>query len=95
MRTLAALAAVIALSGCYTVRYQTQTPAGARVHEERESFFLWGLVGAADVDLDAICPEGPAVWQNEANFVDGLLTLITFGLYAPRTVTVWCGSTIR
>lgn len=85
-----AVAAALVLSGCFTVRYTTgQNPGGSR-HEESASFFLWGLVGDKRVDLDSICPQGVARWQNQATFLDGFLAVVTLGIYSPRTVVVEC-----
>jgi hypothetical protein len=78
------------MSGCYTVRYTTnQQPEGAH-HEEGAPFFLWGLVGEKVVSLDTLCPQGVARWYNQMTFVDGLLSFITIGIYAPRTIVVDC-----
>ncbi len=79
--------------GCYAVRYQTRATASGRKHTIPAHFFLWGLAGEKDVDLDAVCPEGPARWSNHASAVDVLLTVITVGIYSPRTITVECERT--
>ncbi len=84
------LAGVILLSGCYTVRYTTNQEIGGSHHEEGASFFLWGLVGEKNVNLDTICPQGVARWYNQATFLDGFLSIITLGIYVPRTIVVEC-----
>src|SRR5690242_1545069 len=88
---LAAIAvAALAMSGCYTVSYQTNaTPGGPRL-EDHANYFFWGLVGDKTVNLAQMCPQGVARWYNQATFVDGLLSAITLGLYAPRTIVVEC-----
>jgi len=78
------------LCGCYTVRYTTGQNPGGSHHEEGANFFLWGLVGEKSVNLDTICPQGVARWKNQATFLDGFLSVITLGIYEPRTITVDC-----
>ncbi len=87
-----ALLALLALSSCYTVSYQTQKPGSGTYREERGDFFLWGLVGEKTVDLKALCPDGPSRWRSQTTFVDALLGIVTLGIYIPRHVTVECAS---
>jgi hypothetical protein len=91
LKGMAALLAVAFLAtGCYTVRFQSNlTPGGAKF-EEKGNFFLWGLIGEKEVDLKKLCPTGPARWQNQQTFVDGLIGAVTLGIYIPRTINVEC-----
>ena len=91
-RVIFVIAAALMLGGCYTVRYTYgKNPDGAH-HEEGATFFLWGLVGEKMLNLDTICPQGVARWQNQATFLDGFLSVITLGIYEPRTITVECAA---
>lgn len=89
-RLLAAALACFALSGCYAVRYETRAPAGGPHKEERARFYLWGLAGHEDVDLDELCPGGAHAWGSRASAGDVVLSLVTFGIYVPRTIDVEC-----
>ncbi len=80
----------LAISGCFTVRYNTAALPGGAHHEEGAHFFLWGLVGNKVVSLDTICPQGVSRWYNQATFLNGFLYFITLGIYAPRTIVVEC-----
>lgn len=91
----AALCAAAALAGCHTVRYQTGRPASPRKVEQTHHFFLWGLVGKPVVDLDAACPEGAARWSNHSTAGDWLASVVTLGLWSPRTVTIECAEVAR
>lgn len=94
LRTLLLIFAVASSQiGCYSVRYQTRTTEAGKRHEIPAHFFFWGLAGEKDVDLDAVCPEGPVRWSNHASAADVLLTLVTLGLYSPRTIVVECART--
>lgn len=83
------LLAGMSLSGCYAVRYQTRLPAGGSTHRQWLNYYLFGLVGQHDIDLDQVCPQGVHAWRTEAAAI-GLLDLVTLGIYSPRTVTIEC-----
>jgi hypothetical protein len=88
--TAATLSAVLLATGCYTTRFQSNLAPGGAKFEEKGNFFLWGLVGEKEVDLKKMCPAGPARWQNQQTFVDGLIGAVTLGIYIPRTINVEC-----
>lgn len=88
---------IMFLSGCGTVtispegntyRY-TSTPD----YIERKPFYLWGLVPTHQIDVKKAC-EGETAKQMQAQHTirDSVLTLLTLGIYAPRTAKVWCDS---
>ncbi len=64
---------------------------GQPTWESSEPFFLAGLVGQGDIDVTKPCGgQEPTQVQTQDTFVDGLLTVVTFTIYSPRTVKVWC-----
>lgn len=84
----------LAVSACSTV---TINPDGrAKLvsepsYQDSKSFFFWGLVGEHHVDVQRICNgKEPVQMQSQQTFVDGLLTGITLGIYAPHSTKVWC-----
>jgi len=79
----------VAFTGCYRTSYQTRLPPGGARHEQVLNYFVIGLVGAHDVDLDVMCPNGVHAWHTEATAL-GLLDLVTLGIYSPRTLVVEC-----
>jgi len=90
-RDVAAAAAVLVLlSGCYTARYQTNLAPGGPKMEEKGHYYLWGLIGEKTVNLKQACPSGASRWMNQQSFVDGLLGVITIGIYIPRTIQIEC-----
>jgi hypothetical protein len=82
--------AVTLLGGCYTVSYSTKLAGSETYRQERGDFFFWGLAGDKTIDMKAMCPEGVSRWKSEATFVDGVLGIVTLGIYVPRHVTVEC-----
>jgi hypothetical protein len=85
------LTLLLGISGCYKASfYQGSTVAGTQ-HDEWESFFLYGLVGSSTVDVREFCPEGQiSSVRSGGNFGTELVSVLTFGLYTPREVSVRC-----
>lgn len=90
----ACLATVILIaSGCYSV---TARPDGgfkvatAPTFQQRQDFFLWGLVGENHINTQQVCPNGASQIQSQVTFVDGLLNVITLGIYSPQSARIWC-----
>jgi hypothetical protein len=95
-RCLFAVVACLALAACHTIRYDTGRAASPRKVERTIHFTFWGLGNQpAVVDLDAACPEGAARWRSESTAGDWLLSVVTIGIYAPRTVTIECVEVAR
>lgn len=94
MKATCAVVAVIYLSACATATIRPE--GGTRIggtpnYQESKSYFFWGLAGEHEIDVAEIC-QGKAVEQiqSQYTFVNGLLTAITLGIYAPKTAKVWC-----
>lgn len=49
-------------------------------------------MGEAEVNVDQICPNGVAFFQNRAEVVDSIVGCITCGIYTPLTIEVTCAS---
>jgi len=81
-------------TGCMTATVRPE--GGAKVDtdaswQERQHFFVYGLVGESRIDVQEVCSGRDATQlQTRQQFVDGLLGLVTIGIYAPRTAKVWC-----
>lgn len=81
----------LALPGCYHARFVTNAAPG-QVHSETSHFFLGGLIGHAVYDTSRVCPNGVSSIHARTTFLDGFLTGLTGGIWAPRTVTVVCAA---
>jgi hypothetical protein len=81
-------------AGCSTV---TIRPSGGNKDSSRPDFvdsapfYLGGLIGKHKVNVNEVC-EGNEVTQMQTTFTsyDWFLSVITFSIYRPRTVKVWC-----
>jgi hypothetical protein len=92
----ALLATLIAMgaTGCYKATFisNPRVVKGAD-HDQWNSFFLWGLVGDETLDVRQFCSGGQvAQVRTGANFLTGLVSLVTIGIYAPRMAYVWCAA---
>jgi hypothetical protein len=93
---LVACCLVLLLSGCFTqtVRFDAAPKdASEPQYEETLDFYLWGFFPSHVVDVQRVCAGRPASQlQSRTTFVNGLLNLITLGIYSPRSARVWCKS---
>jgi hypothetical protein len=93
-RALVASLLVVATTGCYKATFMANPNLvrGAD-HDQWNSFFLWGLVGQETLDVRQFCSGGQvAQARTGANFLTGLVSFVTLGIYAPRMAYVWCAA---
>lgn len=90
-----AVLVVVALAGCSTQRFNvggkvddTSIASETKMH----SFFISGIGQTKTVDAAAICGSANNVISVQAkqSFVNGLLGVVTFGIYTPREYSVYC-----
>ena len=95
-RLAAAVLVCVICSGCYVSRYYTDdipNPTDAPDYEDKfHSNFLGGLINAPNdqVDIGEICPNGVRYINTKMSFLNGLVTGLTFNIYAPTHSRVWC-----
>ena len=87
-----------ALSACETQRFVIGDSAPQEGSTEAPDFVLWrngflfGLAPRVDfVDANDHC-QGSSISavETQTRFVNGLVGALTFGIYAPRTLKIWC-----
>ena len=78
-------------SSCSRIEVNVGGRIDRRAIEERQDFYLWGLAGEKTLIMKDFCNEGK-VAKIEDLFTAGdvALTLITLGIYAPRTTKIYC-----
>lgn len=80
-------------SGCYRQVIQTgRTPAATVIDRPWTHTWLWGLVPATAIDVTSQCRSGIATVVTEQSFMNGLVSVLTLGIYTPRHVTVTCAT---
>jgi hypothetical protein len=77
---------------CHTMNFEVEQakPGGVEKIHDRKAFFLGGLVPTRNVDAREHCPNGVQSIREETTFGDGLLSLITIGIYSPRSSDYYC-----
>jgi len=90
----AALALVAFLgTGCFHQIVQTGQAAGPTViDKEWVPGWIFGLVANDEVDVRKDCPMGVAMVETEQSFLNGIVSLVTIGIYTPQHVRITCAS---
>lgn len=94
-RTGIALLSSICLAACAPATFR---PSGGPkdvskpTWQERKPYFFLGMVGEHEIDVGPICGNRRVdQMQTQFTFPDILVTLVSFGVYTPKTARVWCG----
>ena len=95
-RVLVVAAVAVAAGACFEQSYTIGlgAPAGVLVHDEWRHHWLGGLIDPnSELALSEVCPSGNATIESEMTFLNGLVGVVTSGIYAPTTVRVRCADT--
>lgn len=88
--TLIIIGGALLVAGCHTMHFELADAEYEHVVYERKSYFLWGLVPTVEVDASKHCPTGTAAIREQTTFTDGLLALLTLGIWEPRSSWYYC-----
>jgi hypothetical protein len=95
-RAIVCFAAAAVLGGCFRTTIRSGLPPGktAPGYDQRwhSGWFLGAIESSGPHRPDSLCPEGWAEVHTRGNFVTGLVTVMTSGIYAPHQVTVVCAA---
>ena len=92
MRLLVALVMAAALAGCFKVTYTNPSlPMNGQVVEDKGAFFILGLLGNKEIPVYQLCPGGVSEIRSGHGVGDIVLTIITIGIYTPRSYEIACG----
>lgn len=89
------LALVFTFSSCYTTKVangnMTFEQPMVKVQSEKNHILLWGLapIKANQKAENFVGKKKDYVVQTQQTFVDGLLNIITFGIYSPNTTSYY------
>ncbi|MDT8368702.1 MAG: Bor family protein [Longimicrobiales bacterium] len=83
---------LLGTAGCLEHTYTSGAgaPEGPVVYRSWHSHWLGGLIGEKNVTVEEHCPSGNATIHDEQTFLNGLVTAVTFGIYAPTRATIRC-----
>jgi hypothetical protein len=90
---LAVTLSSLALGACYHVVINTGKTEGAtKIEKPFASSFIFGLVPVPEIDASTKCTSGVAKIDYQQDFLNGLVGIITLGIYTPLHVTVTCAA---
>jgi len=91
-RGAAVLLLAVMTSGCYehTITVGAGAPRGPVIYDHWENFWLGGLIGHTQVDVEQVCPSGDATIVAKQTFLNGLVAGLTGGIYTPTTLEIRC-----
>ena len=81
------------IGGCQVqVRYPTELPSKTTVTHE-ESYWFWGLVGEKEYEVYDHCSQG-RVYEIliYSTYMQSTYTVLSLGIYSPRTVLIVCSN---
>jgi len=86
------LAALFLLSaGCYHASIESgMKPGNDKIEKEWASGWAWGLVGPEPIEAKSTCGSGLSKVETEHSFLNGLVGVVTLGIYTPMHLTVTC-----
>ena len=93
IRRAAAVVAAFALTGCYHAVIQTGRPESSDVISIKwANSFIYGLVPPPVLETASRCTNGVAKVETQHSFLNGLVGIITFGIYTPMQLDVTCAA---
>jgi hypothetical protein len=93
LRTALLPCLALTVAACYHQVVRTELPPSPTVIERKwVPTWIFGLVAAKPIDFRQQCPSGAAVVETQQTFLNGLVGLVTIGIYTPQSVRVTCAS---
>ena len=87
---------LLAVVGCFKQTYVVGSgaPVAPVVYDEWRHHWLAGLINPDhELELQRVCPgTSDATIHQEQTFLNGLISALTVGIYAPRTVQIRCAT---
>ena len=81
------------LAGCSTQTYivSNQTASQTASYDKMQHFFVGGIGQQSEKDTKEVCPNGSvAKVQTQQTFLNGFLGAISYGIYSPRDMRIYC-----
>lgn len=83
---------LLIIASCGHIRYRSALPPSGRVYQQRNNFFLGGLIGDASIHLPSICPQGVHTLDVYHSLGNLFFSALTLGIYMPTTARVHCAA---
>lgn len=95
LKLIAAVSVLTITAGCMSARvvFSDNFRPGTRpVYVDNFDYYWGGFKGSPQVALQKVCMDQRIhAFQRIKTAEDGILTVVTLGIYSPSTVKVWCG----
>jgi hypothetical protein len=90
LKMFSMLSLLVAMSSCYTHKFVVgDGPQSGVEVTGKNNFFVYGLIPGKVSDPQALADNAADFEMTESmTFVDGLLGVITLGIYTPTTTTI-------
>jgi hypothetical protein len=93
LRVAAAAGAVTLLTGCFHQVVDTGLPRSTTtVTKSFHPSYLFGLVAGSPIDVRQQCPSGIAVASTRQTFANGVVGMLTLGIFTPHEVSITCAN---
>jgi len=91
--TAAMLGAVFLGTGCYHATIETgATPSAEFAEEQWAASWVYGLVPPKIMNTAAKCTSGVAKVETQHSFLNGLVAVLTFGIFTPINIKATCAA---
>lgn len=84
---------MVAVSGCAQQTFKINGAAeGVAKEDTMQPFFIAGIGQTQKMDAAAICGGASkvAAVESQTTFLDGVMGMLTWGIYTPRDARVYC-----
>ena len=93
VRSLSLLSLWVALGACYHATVETGLePSRRTIHEPWANSWIVGLVPPSTVETAEKCPSGVSKVETQQSFLNGLVGILTLGIYTPMEIKVTCAA---
>jgi hypothetical protein len=91
LKASTAAVGLVALMGCYHATIETGLPSGQeKISQPWAMSFIYGLIPPPTVQVASRCPNGVAQVETQQSFLNGLVSVLTFGIVTPMQIDVTC-----
>lgn len=91
LKLMSILVICTVLSSCCTQKFMmNETNPTIPTKEGTSHFVFWGIGQEKIIDPKEICGNKISSVETSYSFVNGLLSGITFGIYSPRSYSIYC-----
>ena len=93
VRPLSLLSLCFALGACHHATVETGLePSLQTIHEPWANSWIAGLVPPSTVETAEKCPSGVSKVETQRSFLNGLVGVLTIGIYTPMEIKVTCAA---